>query len=84
MLQTGKEQILVFYSETKKSKNQRCFKVTAAWWNVIKVSEDWQAEYELRNLNNRKNILNLETIENLLFSFQNRTKVETEIELKAL
>lgn len=82
MLQTGKEQILVFCSDMKKSKNQRCFKVTASWWNVIKVSEDWQAEYELWNLNNRKNILNLETIENLLFSFQNRTKVE--IELKAL
>lgn len=33
---------------------------------------------------NRKNIQNLETIESVLFSFQNRTKVGIEIELKAL
>ena len=33
---------------------------------------------------NRKNIQNLEIIEDALFSFQNRAKVEIEIELKAL
>lgn len=74
MLQNRKEQILVFCSEMKKSKNQRCFKVTVSWWNIIKVSEGWRAEYELWNLNKQKNIQNLETIEDVLFSFNTELK----------